>query len=82
MLVSGYPYELKKNYLSADLVNLEHGKILELLPQPVVKIYNISLIWNESFPNSSQSNSAELNVVKQVGGPFCLNVAINLFLTS
>ena len=80
MLVSGYPYELKKNYLSADLVNLEHGKILELLPQPVVKIY--TFFWNESFPNSSQSNSAELNVVKQVGGPFCLNVAINLFLTS
>ena len=80
MLVSGYPYELKKNCLSADLVNFEHGKILELLNQPVVKIYNFFL--NESFPNSSQSNSAELNVVKQVGGPFCLNVAINLFLTS
>ena len=81
MLVSGYPYELKKNCLSADLVNFEHGKILELLNQPVVKIYNFFFL-NESFPNSSQSNSAELNVVKQVGGPFCLNVAINLFLTS
>ena len=51
MLVSGYPYHLKKICLSADLVDLEHGKFLELLPQPVVKIYNFFFL-NESFPNS------------------------------
>ena len=58
MLVNGYPYELKKNYLSADLVNSEHGKILELLPQPVVKIYTFFFGMNPSLirPNQIQQN--------------------------
>ena len=58
MLVSGYPYELKKNGLSADLVNFEHGKILELLNQPVVKIYNFFFEMNPSLirPNQIQQN--------------------------